>query len=875
MRRSFWDRFKDSVLVPATEPNKGKGSAMANDIELEEETELDEDGQDEAAAAKPAKKAGKAKKGGKAAKPKKEKPKTERELREERIKGLAEAIPLERAAIEAAFLAAVGALDAAIIASDPTGVGVAQDAYDAARERAKDCKEFGKDSWRREEALSEACAAPAGEIPKWGQDGVFTIEHRDIGGHVVAERGWHGEVTFKFYAARFDRKFPDYRGVEGLGDNFDEGDDDQSLCLGLSVEERVRSLIDTLLDDRPEDMGGPLVLPRDAYEIDPNFTDRDADARFLVPLVRGVIATDITLPNGRDIARNAFRLFREWQAEDDRHNGRGGGKKAAERKFPVPAGSQFYRGTLILALSADDELVPVPEFPTEGRYFTEAEAELKEQRVTLAAYGDGVTKSNSWPVLRYVADAANAAVRETAPIEGKPYTPESTGALDPESPGIPFHEYANLFPMMSGKEADEFNANMKREGFRADERIMLFAGTILDGRNRYRGALNAKFVTPDFRPDFSAGPIDGIFENFDPEIHGDPLGYVISKNLKRRHLNEGQRAMVAGKLANLKRGQPAKAVTKKPKPKGKAAAKSPAPAETSIPPIGGISAEKAAEQLNVGTRSVERARVVLEHGAPELQQAVEQGTVAISVAAEIATLPQAEQTEIVARGEKEIVEKAREIGQAKRAVKREKKLEKISAAARGNGPLPNKKYAVLYADPAWNWETWSEKGTDRTPGYATATLEQLCALRLGGIAADDAVLYLWATAPKLLDALKLMKDAGFDYVSQHIWDKEWQTTGYWVIGVHEILLVGTKGNIPAPLPGTQEVSIYRERRTTEHSRKPAHFAEMIDRLFPGVPKIELFHRDGSPVREGWDYWGNQSSAAAAAEESPMPAEAAE
>lgn len=68
---------------------------------------------------------------------------------------------------------------------------------------------------------------------------------------------------------------------------------------------------------------------------------------------------------------------------------------------------------------------------------------------------------------------------------------------------------------------------------------------------------------------------------------------VVSLNLRRRHLDESQRAMVAAKLANLDRGRP-----------------------SDNPPIGGISTAKAAGMLNVGARSIERAREVLDRGAP-------------------------------------------------------------------------------------------------------------------------------------------------------------------------------------------------------------------------------------------------------------------
>ena len=71
------------------------------------------------------------------------------------------------------------------------------------------------------------------------------------------------------------------------------------------------------------------------------------------------------------------------------------------------------------------------------------------------------------------------------------------------------------------------------------------------------------------------------------------------------------------------------------------------------------------------------------------------------------------------------------------------------------------------------------------------------------IAADDCVLFLWATSPMLPQALEVMKAWGFAYVSGAVWVKDRIGTGYWFRNRHELLLVGTRGNVPAPAMGTQ------------------------------------------------------------------------
>jgi N6-adenosine-specific RNA methylase IME4 len=86
------------------------------------------------------------------------------------------------------------------------------------------------------------------------------------------------------------------------------------------------------------------------------------------------------------------------------------------------------------------------------------------------------------------------------------------------------------------------------------------------------------------------------------------------------------------------------------------------------------------------------------------------------------------------------------------------------------------------------------------------------------ISADDCVLFLWATVPMLTRALEVMAAWGFDYKSHVCWEKDRTGTGYWFRNQHELLLVGTKGNIPVPAPGTEWPSVIHAP-VREHSRK--------------------------------------------------------
>lgn len=177
--------------------------------------------------------------------------------------------------------------------------------------------------------------------------------------------------------------------------------------------------------------------------------------------------------------------------------------------------------------------------------------------------------------------------------------------------------------------------------------------------------------------------------------------------------------------------------------------------------------------------------------------------------------------------------------------------------------LPDQKYGVILADPEWRFEPWSRAtGMDRAADnhYPTSCTEIIAARDVPSIAAEDCVLFLWATVPMLPHALTVMAAWGFDYRSHVVWQKDRIGTGYWFRNAHEILLVGVKGNIPAPAPGTQMHSII-DGAVGAHSEKPECFLEMIEAYFPTLPKIELNRRGAA--RPGWDAWGNEAESAEA------------
>ena len=118
-----------------------------------------------------------------------------------------------------------------------------------------------------------------------------------------------------------------------------------------------------------------------------------------------------------------------------------------------------------------------------------------------------------------------------------------------------------------------------------------------------------------------------------------------------------------------------------------------------------------------------------------------------------------------------------------------------------------------------------------------------------------------------VSALLVMAAWDFDYKSHYVWQKDKIGLGYWNREIHELLLIGTRGKIMAPAPGTQRESVIYDYRG-DHSAKPECFLEMIETWYPTLPKIEL-NRRGAP-RDGWSAWGNEAQTEGADADLPIP-----
>lgn len=170
-------------------------------------------------------------------------------------------------------------------------------------------------------------------------------------------------------------------------------------------------------------------------------------------------------------------------------------------------------------------------------------------------------------------------------------------------------------------------------------------------------------------------------------------------------------------------------------------------------------------------------------------------------------------------------------------------------------PFPGVGYFnLIYADPPWRYEHSKTESRAIENQYPTMELEDIKALKVP--AADDCVLFMWATSPKLAESLEVLAAWDFTYRTCAVWDKEVIGMGYYFRQQHELLLVATRGEPGTPEEGARQSSIIRSRRGL-HSAKPAIVYEMLEAMYPHAVRLELFARES---RDGWSGWGNQLAA---------------
>lgn len=182
------------------------------------------------------------------------------------------------------------------------------------------------------------------------------------------------------------------------------------------------------------------------------------------------------------------------------------------------------------------------------------------------------------------------------------------------------------------------------------------------------------------------------------------------------------------------------------------------------------------------------------------------------------------------------------------------------------------RYATIVADPPWpfKWTMGSEHSRrngrgevhrilKRTLGYETMTIEAIKALPVGGLALEDAHLYLWVT-PELNRqgvGVAVAEAWGFKVLNEIIWAKRNFGMGWFPRPGHEQLLVCRRGRLNFARRDVHSVQTWDHPRayggSKIHSAKPDASLDLIESVSPG-PYLELFARR---KRLGWHAWGNE------------------
>ena len=157
-------------------------------------------------------------------------------------------------------------------------------------------------------------------------------------------------------------------------------------------------------------------------------------------------------------------------------------------------------------------------------------------------------------------------------------------------------------------------------------------------------------------------------------------------------------------------------------------------------------------------------------------------------------------------------------------------------------------YSTIVADPPWRYGGLGRRSSARDL-YSTLTIDDICALPVGDLAAPSAHLWLWAVNNLMEDAYRIVRAWGFNPITLATWCKSGPGVGYYLRNNTEHLILATRGK--PVVPATPALGSWFQWPRGGHSVKPGGALDMIEQVSPG-PYVELFARQ---PRLGWDAWG--------------------
>ena len=379
-----------------------------------------------------------------------------------------------------------------------------------------------------------------------------------------------------------------------------------------------------------------------------------------------------------------------------------------------------------------------------------------------------------------------------------------------------FHKIAALLPLMSAEELAELASDIKEHGLRNP--ILTHEGQIIDGRNRFLACRQA-----------------GVKPRFEGwEGGGSLVAFVLSMNVKRRHLTSGQKAAVA--------------VEALPCLEAEAAARQRATRAVPGEKVGTKASEKvhspSAADRNEGRAAAQAARMT----GSNAKYVAEAKKVKEEDPAQFEDLKQNKTTLA------EIVRKRRE---KQREARRQENRQKVAAAPSVDLLTADARFATIVIDPPWDW---NDEGDDNQlgraqPDYATMPLQDLLNLPVAKLADTDCHLYLWITNRSLPKGFQLLDRWGFRYITAITWVKPSMGMGNYFRGQTEHVLFAIRGS--QQLKRRDVGTVFYANRGRRHGEKPNEFFELVESCSPG-PYLEMFSR--TPRRD-WISWGENDAAA--------------
>ena len=178
--------------------------------------------------------------------------------------------------------------------------------------------------------------------------------------------------------------------------------------------------------------------------------------------------------------------------------------------------------------------------------------------------------------------------------------------------------------------------------------------------------------------------------------------------------------------------------------------------------------------------------------------------------------------------------------------------------------LGGQPFGTVLADPPWRFMNRTGKVAPehkRLSRYDTLTWQEIGALPIASVMAEQSHCYLWVPNALIADGLRVLDAWGFTYKTMLIWHKvrkdgksDGRGVGFYFRNVTEPVLFGVRGKLRTFAPGRRQVNFMATQKR-EHSRKPDELYPVIEACSPG-PFLELFARYPRP---GWTVWGDEAA----------------